>query len=229
MTMRARIAALLRDEIAEGAWAEGARLPAEAALAARFGINRHTVRAALSDLAAEGLVRARRGAGTFVAGRPADYALGRRVRFHQNLAGRAPAKRLLSLERRAARPREAEALALDPGAPVVAYEGLSLAEGRPIATFSSVFPALDGLVEALRDGGSVTRALAACGVGDHVRRESRIDARAADPVRAGLLELAVGAPLIRVASLNVDGSGRPVEAGRTWFAAERVTLTVDHA
>jgi len=80
------IAATLRSEIGGGHYAPGDRLPSEAQLAARFGVNRHTVRHALADLAQAGLVQARRGAGVFVTARPADYALGRRVRFTQNLA-----------------------------------------------------------------------------------------------------------------------------------------------
>jgi GntR family phosphonate transport system transcriptional regulator len=229
MTLRDRIAASLRDEIASGAWAPGDRLPSEGALAARFGVHRHTLRAAVARLAEEGLLRARRGAGTFVAARPVDYALGRRVRFHQNLAGRAPGRRVLSLVTRGATAAEAAALDLAPGDPVHAYDGLSLSGGLPVALFASVFPGrIADLPAALAEGGSVTAALALCGVPDHHRVESRIDARAADAVQAGHLQLRPGAPLARVTSLNADPAGRPVERGRTWFAGERVTLVVDH-
>ena len=93
------IADNLAAEIAEGHYHPGDRLPTEAELAARFGVNRHTVRHALSALAEAGTVRSRRGAGVFVAARPTDYALGRRVRFHQNVAasGRTPSRRLTLL------------------------------------------------------------------------------------------------------------------------------------
>ncbi|MDO9527337.1 MAG: GntR family transcriptional regulator, partial [Gemmobacter sp.] len=86
------IADTLAAEIGRGHYAPGDRLPSEAALAARFGVNRHTVRHALGGLADQGLVHARRGAGVFVQGKPAEYALGRRVRFHQNVlaSGRTP-------------------------------------------------------------------------------------------------------------------------------------------
>ena len=229
MTLRDRIADSLRDEIAAGAWAPGDRLPSEAALAARFGVHRHTLRAALARLSEEGLLRARRGAGTFVAARPVAYTLGRRTSYSQNLAGRMPARRVLSLLTRAATETEAAALALPAGAPVHAYDGLSLSDGQPIALFASVFPGwIEGLPEVLAGGGSVTAALTACGVADYARVESRIDARAADAVQAGHLHLREGAPLARVTSLNAAPDGRPVERGRTWFAGERVTLVVDH-
>ena len=71
------------------------KLPTEAALAARFGVNRHTVRHGLASLSDEGLVHARRGAGVFVAADVTEYPIGRRVRFHQNVkaAGKEPADR----------------------------------------------------------------------------------------------------------------------------------------
>ncbi|MFN3294181.1 MAG: GntR family transcriptional regulator, partial [Gemmobacter sp.] len=70
------IAETLRGEIAQGLYPPGARLPTEAALSARFGVNRHTVRHALAALAQDGTVHARRGAGVFVTARPTDYPLG---------------------------------------------------------------------------------------------------------------------------------------------------------
>jgi GntR family transcriptional regulator, phosphonate transport system regulatory protein len=35
-----------------------------------------------------------------------------------------------------------------------------------------------------------------------------------------------GAPVLRTVAVNVDPAGVPVEHGLTWFAGERVTLTV---
>jgi GntR family phosphonate transport system transcriptional regulator len=225
------IAETLRAEIAAGHYAPGARLPTEAGLAARFGVNRHTVRRALAALGAEGLVHSRRGAGAFVAAPPpAEYPLGRRVRFHRNLlaAGRTPDRRLLHRATRQADAAEAEALDLAPGAPVHVCEGVSLADGVPVSLFRSVFPAeaLPGLPDALAEHASITRALAACGVEDHVRVATRLDAVAADAAQAALLQVAPGAPLLRSVSLNVDAAGRPVEHGRTHFVGERVTLTL---
>lgn len=224
------IAATLRAEIAAGHYAPGDRIPTEAALATRFGVNRHTLRRALAGLAQDGIVYARRGAGVFVAARPTDYPLGRRVRFHQNLtaAGRVPGRRILSLTTRAADTAEAQALQLDPGAPVHVAEGLSLADGQPVALFRSVFPAdrLPDLPQHLATEGSVTRALALAGVGDYVRAWTRLTATAATPAQGAHLHLSEGAPLLRSVGMNADLDGLAVEYGTTWFAGERVTLTI---
>ncbi|MEU8802675.1 FadR/GntR family transcriptional regulator [Spirillospora sp. NPDC048819] len=56
----------LRDQIAEGHWPVGSRLPGETTLAGTLGVGRSTVREALRALAGAGLVRPRQGAGVFV-------------------------------------------------------------------------------------------------------------------------------------------------------------------
>ncbi|MEQ9240898.1 phosphonate metabolism transcriptional regulator PhnF [Roseovarius indicus] len=220
---------LLRD-ISERRYAPGDKLPTEAALARRFGVNRHTVRRALATLAEDGLVHARRGAGVFVAQSHTDYPIGKRVRFHQNLraAGHLPGKQLLAMETRAADTTEAELLTLTQGDPVHVYEGLSLSDGQPVALFQSVFPAarFPGLPEALTRLRSVTAALADQGLDDYTRAWTRLNAKLATPTQALHLQLREGAPLLRTISLNIDADGKPVEYGRTWFSGDRVTLTV---
>ena len=224
------IAATLSGEIGDGLYLPGDKLPTEAQLAARFGVNRHTVRHALSDLVDRALVHTRRGAGAFVAQTPTDYPIGKRVRFHQNVAaaGRAPAKQVLALETRLASPAERGALGLGSADRVHAYDGLSLADGQPIALFQSAFPAarFASLPDALRASGSVTAALRAAGVADYTRASTRLTAKAANATQALHLRIAEGAPILRSVGVNVDGDGQPVEYGRTWFAGDRVTLTL---
>ncbi len=220
----------LAADIAAGRYPAGGKLPTEAELAARFGVNRHTIRRALADLAQAGHLHARRGAGVFVTHTATDYAIGKRVRFHQNLAaqGRIPGKRFLLLETRAADPREAAALALPDGARVHAAEGLSLADNMPIAHFVSVFPAdmLPDLPDHLRQTASVTAALKASGVADYTRAWTRLAAKPASATQALHLRLEPGAPVLRSEGLNIGPHGAHVEYGRTWFAGDRVTLTL---
>jgi GntR family phosphonate transport system transcriptional regulator len=58
------------------------RLPAEAELATRFGVNRHTVRSAIAALEKEGIVRAEQGRGTFLNDRKRlRYPIGQRTKI----------------------------------------------------------------------------------------------------------------------------------------------------
>lgn len=224
------IEATLRSEIIAGQYPPGEKLPTEAALSTRFGVNRHTIRRALAGLHAAGLTHARRGAGVFVTARPTIYPIGSRVRFHQSLeaAGQTPSKEILRLETIAAAAREADVLDLSPGDRVHVWEGIGFADGLPVTLFHSWFPAgrLPGLPEALAESRSVTAALAAEGVDDYTRRSTELTAERAGPLQARHLRVAEGAPLLCSVSVNVDPAGRPVEYGRTWFAGERVTVVI---
>ncbi len=221
----------LRGEIVNGHYRQGDKLPTEAALTARFGVNRHTVRHALKALAGEGLVHARRGAGVFVTAKPTDYPIGPRVRYHQNLraAGRIPTKTILHLETRIGDARECAALDLPADTMVHVYEGLSLADDQPIAIFRSVFPAapFPQLLVDLEETRSVTEALKRAGVADFTRTSTRINAKLATVTQSLHLRVAEGAPILRSIGINVDAEGKPIEYGRTWFAGDLVTLTLD--
>jgi GntR family phosphonate transport system transcriptional regulator len=226
----AAIAATVKSEIDAGHYRPGDKLPTEAAFAARFGVNRHTVRHALASLAEAGTVHSRRGAGVFVAARPTDYRLGRRVRFRQNVlaAGQTPQRRITRIETRPADAEETRVLKLGAGEAVHVIEGVSLADDQPIAAFRSVFPAgrLPRLPAALAAEGSITDALAACGVPDYTRAETRLTAQLADPMLAIALLVRPGSAVMRSVGVNIDEKGLPVEHGTTWFAGERVTLTI---
>ena len=65
-----RIAETLRDAIGRGVYANGRRLLTEAELSDQYKLSRQTVRRALQELVADGLVYRVRGRGTFVAPAP---------------------------------------------------------------------------------------------------------------------------------------------------------------
>lgn len=71
----------LREHIALGALAEGAKLPSEPALMAQLGVGRSTIREAIRALAHAGLLEVRQGDGTYIrALAPADEPLAQRLR-----------------------------------------------------------------------------------------------------------------------------------------------------
>ena len=66
----------------------------------------------------------------------------------------------------------------------------------------------------------------AAGETDYTRASTRLTAKAAKPMLALRLRIAEGAPVLRSEAVNIDPAGQPVEFGVTWFAGDRVTLTV---
>ncbi len=80
-------------EIKDGTLKSGDQLPADVAIAERFGVNRHTVRQATAWLESEGLLQIERGRGTFVADDVLQYRLGSSTRFTGEPAARTARRR----------------------------------------------------------------------------------------------------------------------------------------
>lgn len=226
-----QIAAAMEADIAGGNRAAGDRLPTEAALTERFGVNRHTVRRALEDLEARGLIRVEQGRGAFVAEDVVDYRLGPRTRFSEVLRGqnREPAGRILRIGEIPAETQLAEALGIRRGRMVLRIDRLGLSNGRPVVlgAHHMPLPRCAAAAEAVETNPSITAALQACGAGDYRRRSSRITARLPTPEEAELLQQSRSRPVMVVESLNVDPEGRPVDWTISAYAAGRVQLVVE--
>jgi GntR family phosphonate transport system transcriptional regulator len=225
-----RIATQLTDGIASGRHEPGARLPAEHALAEQFGVNRHTVRRALSSMASQGLVRMVQGSGTFVEAFAVDLVLGRRTRHSESLqlAGLSGGLRVLETEVCRATAELARALNVGSRSKVLRLRVLGLAKDRPLHVSERFFPLprFEGLDVLVRQTGSITKAFAALGVDDYSRHESRIAAVLPTSDVAAQLLQPMSRPVIQVRSVNVDTKGIPVEAATTFFAGDLVTLLV---
>ena len=79
----------LADDIRNKLYLAGEQLPSEPELAAKFAVNRHTIRRAMGELEQSGLIRIEQGRGTFVQEHAIDYAIGKRTRFPRTCAARA--------------------------------------------------------------------------------------------------------------------------------------------
>lgn len=226
-----QIACSLEAEINAGSRPPGSRLPTEAELSQSFGVNRHTVRRALEELSRQGLVRVEQGRGSFVAEDVLDYAVSARTRFSETIRrhNREPSGRTLDLRETIAEAPVAAALGLRSGARVVRLERLGMADGRPVTLGLHHFPAarLPGLLARLREGGTISAALAAVGVSDYRRKVTRVTARLPLPHEAELLETPRNRPLLVTESVNVDREGRVVEFGIARYPTPRVQIVVE--
>ena len=67
-TRSARVADDLRQQLEDGVWPPGTRLPGEVHLAETYGVSRATIRTALRSLESRGLTATRHGSGTYATG-----------------------------------------------------------------------------------------------------------------------------------------------------------------
>ncbi|MFM7780197.1 MAG: phosphonate metabolism transcriptional regulator PhnF [Alphaproteobacteria bacterium] len=137
-----QIASALEADIADGKRQPGERLPTEAVLTERFAVNRHTVRRALEELEARGIIRVEQGRGAFVAEDVLDYPLGPRTRFSETILrqNREAAGRVLHIAEIPADAQVAAGLRIRRGRPVLRVARLGLANGRPLVLGLHHFP-----------------------------------------------------------------------------------------
>lgn len=225
------IAAELQRDIRRNVLKPGDRLPTEQDLVARFGVNRHTVRRAIAELSALGVLRAEQGRGTFVQTGRIDYQITRRTRFSATMRAqeRETGGTLLKSSEGRADQKTAEALGISAGSTVIVLEMLRLADGLPAVIGTHVFAKarFPNILADYQHTNSVTEALAAAGVPDYVRGRTNVLARLPSAEEARLLQVPKTRPLLVTEAVNLDMAGKPLELSTARFPGDRVQLVFE--
>ncbi len=210
----------------------GDRLPPEPELAARFGINRHTLRHAIDLLALQGVIGRRRGLGTFVMEPPVAYPLHAQARFSDNLAaaGRSSSAKLLAAACEPAQVEVAAALRLRIGNTVWRLTTLREVDGEPVSLIDHWLPlAPFPRLAAEYRGGSLHALLAGQYGVRPMRRSTAISAIQPLAAVARQLALADGMPALRLRTINVDlANGAPFEYAVSCIRADRLEIVIEH-
>jgi GntR family transcriptional regulator len=227
----AAVADAIRRQIAEGKLPVGSRLAPEPELAVEHGVSRGTLRDALKGLEREGLVLRRQRVGTTVCARPAlTHPLQRNgsVRDLVEASGRRHGVRDAELRFVGASPTVAAALELKEGDPVVVLERVRTADGEPVVLTidhldaaiveSATASLLPDVVfyEWLRDH---------CGI-EVTHGVARLTATVASAELAARLDIAEGAPLLRLIQVDRTAVGRPVLHSEELHVADAFEVTL---
>lgn len=129
------IAQDLQDRIARSEWQQGEQLPSQQSLAEQYDVTLMTLRQAIQELTARGLLKAAKGRGTYVTNPSVQYRLNHLSSFTQEMQaqGIELETEVLQASHTTAEAEIATQLALSPGAPVVEITRRRRAEGRPVA------------------------------------------------------------------------------------------------
>jgi GntR family phosphonate transport system transcriptional regulator len=226
-----QIVGQIQHDIASGACKPGTRLPTEAELSIRFGVNRHTVRRALEELSREGLVRVEQGRGSFVAEDILDYNVEARTRFSEWIRkhNKEPSGIVRQLREIPADQRVAAGLGVRGGSRVVVLERLGFADDRPVSLARHYFPSsrLKGIFQALQATARITDALRAVGIEDYLRQQTRVTARLPTPTEAELLRMARNRPVLVTENINVDRAGTIIEFAAGCYPTPRVQIVFE--
>lgn len=209
----------LRAMIEEGSVLPGERLPTETELAARYGVNRLTVRQSIAELAREGFVAVRQGRGTHVVPRPdpieVDMTQGAWLVEHDRSAAAASAAGI-SMREDLLGVMAVPDLGGEPAAQLgtttaLEVESLMLFDDLPaVRTRYWMSPDRnpEEVSEALAGGVSVRVLTELLGTMYYAWRA--FDAIAATHRDADVLGVSFGSPLLVRTGLNVDADGHPM-------------------
>jgi DNA-binding GntR family transcriptional regulator len=222
-----QIASVIEGAIADGTLPPGSRLENEVSLGERLGISRPTVRRAIQELVAKGLLVRRRGIGTQVVQRP----MSRKVELtslYEDLENNAqhPTTRLLLRETLDATAQVAQELAVTEGAPVLHIRRLRLSDGVPLAVLENYLPQefRDVTEEDLQTHG-LYQLMRARGAQISVAHQ-RIGARAATAPERTLLDIPSHGAVLTMERTAYGNDGRPIEFGSHCYRPDLYSFEV---
>jgi GntR family transcriptional regulator len=219
------------EQISAGTLRPGERLGSERELAASLEVSRSTLRQALGLLEQSGSVRRvpGRGGGTFVSNGKVQRDLSKIMGIPALLReqGFTAGSRVAAVNISSADDRTAAALELKPGELVVEVVRIRLADGSPISLEHARFPAVrfPGLPE-LSLAGSLYELLESHFGVVAAEADEVIEAVAAQPDEAEVLDIQPGTPLLSVTRTARDPGGAPFEFSHDLFRADRTSIRV---
>lgn len=220
----------LSDRIADGTHAPGERLPVESELAARFAVNRLTVRQALAELARAGTIRTVHGRGSYVADRPYRFAL--RATTPSIVAQMREVDRTITQELVAHAVVPRSDLPDPPALPddrVLRLDTVMSVDGEAWSRDSTWLPAdrFAGIPAVWTPQTSLTGLLLGA-YGVRLRRSwRRHSAEPASPRDAAVLDVPLGTPLLVLTGANTDEHGAPLSQVHRRTRGDRIEYVVD--
>jgi GntR family transcriptional regulator len=217
-----QVAKIIAGQIAAGEIQRGTRLMSERDLGKHFNVSRVTIRRALLELQDRGLIEPEGARGWFVTSSLGEPNALMGFSEMARARGLTPSSHVLSATTRSATIDEAERLGIAPGASLFDLERIRLLDAVPVAHERSRI-----VLDLAPDVAS--REYAALSLYDELRRAGIVaysadyvlQATAATPNEAELLDVVVGAPLLVASATTHMQSGKAIELSHSVFRGDR--------
>ena len=223
----AQIMERIRQDIFRGTYPVGSRIPAENELEIRYNVSRVTVRRALQELTATGLLERKQRKGTFVS-QPKEDRAERPLRgFHDSCreAGKKPSAKIIHIRERTAGPEERTRLGLQVNTSVIEILRVLAADGEPVILEKCCFSMAYAWLEGTEIRGSLYRILQDYGVQAEKSIYDLSLITAGEEV-AKMLNIPEGTALIQSDQVVYDQKGRPLHTAQRLIRGDRYTLQI---
>jgi len=226
-----RIQTEIRKKIESGVWLPGDMIPSENQIAEGYNVSLGTVRRAIQDLVATGLLYTMQGKGTMVAGTNVKREALRYYRFKEDFAGKeiSHSITLLNLEKTSPRPGINGYLKVSADMDLYLIKRVFSSSGKPIVYSISYLPEkmLPGLENLSRH--RIERVPLYLSLENKYgiptkENEELIEVAPADSEASAVLNVAEGSPLLRIEMLSYTHRKKPYEYRISWCASKTYKL-----
>ncbi len=219
----------IKQEIENGKWQIGDRLPAERELAVYFQVSRMTLRQAIQTLADEGILERKIGSGTYVASKKVQEKMTGTTSFTEIMLSqnKVPSSKTISYYETTPSSSELEKLALESHETIIRMERIRYADNIPICFEVAAIPkrAVEGFKKE-EISQSFYQSLA-----DHGKKvghgQQTISATVASEKIAEYLDLKKGDAILRLRQITYFADGTPFEYVRTQYAGSRFEFIME--
>ena len=215
------------DDIEKGTYPIGSRIPPEHELEEAYHVSRVTVRRALSELTAEGLLERKQGKGTFVSAPRISQDLKSIHSFHDSCRqnGVHPATKVIHIQEIPADAADVAELNVREGDRVIEILRVRSADGEPVVLEKNHFSMGYAYLENENLNGSLYNVLRDYGV-EPRQATHDISMTFATEFQAKLLNIAVGSPLMRLREVVYDQRGRVLHTSVQLIRGDRFVFRI---
>jgi len=221
----------LRNDVLNGVYIAGDRMPTESELGEAYGVSRITVRRAMQELEQEGLLERKQGKGTFVRFRKTEEKMDSISGFTEALSGSGHRVSRVIHEKKIipAEASIAEALQLPVGEDVILLKRTLYSDRESILCDECYYPLcrFPGLLEQLKEDVSTYYLIEKVYGIAQPRAHKRFDVETANAETSRYLGCPLGEPLFSIFKVTYDPDDRPVHISKTRVMASRVTYVLD--
>lgn len=220
----------IKQDVENGKWQVGQRIPAERELAELFKVSRMTLRQAIQTLVDDGILERHVGSGTFVANRKVQEKMSGVTSFTELMkaAGKTPSSKTISYHITTPSQSEIERLQLSKDTKVLRMERVRYGSGIPICFEVTAVPA-DLIADFSKEEvtSSFYKTLAEKAGLNPGRAIQTVSAMSASEKIAEYLNVRRGEALLRLRQISYLQNGRPFEYTHTQYVGSRFEFVLE--